>query len=76
MRIANAGGRLKLLVDGGAVDVESASGGRFAATPQAVYGRFSEFRQWASTVGQADEAFDPVSAGPPARTPARCSASG
>jgi 2-keto-4-pentenoate hydratase/2-oxohepta-3-ene-1,7-dioic acid hydratase in catechol pathway len=69
MRIANAGGRLKLLVDGGAVDVESASGGRFAATPQAVYGRFSEFRQWASTVGQADEAFDPVSAGPPAPDP-------
>lgn len=40
MRIANVGGRLALLVDLGAIDVETASGGRFTADPQVVYERW------------------------------------
>ena len=49
MRIANLGGRLSVLTDAGSVDVESASGGRFGADPQAVYGRWAEFLSWART---------------------------
>lgn len=49
MRIVNAAGRLTLVVeDGRGIDVETASGGRFAADPQAVYERWEEFRAWAS----------------------------
>ncbi|MEV0275899.1 fumarylacetoacetate hydrolase family protein [Streptomyces sp. NPDC050610] len=49
MRIANLSGRLVLLHEGKAVDVERAGGGLFAAEPQAVYGRWAEFREWAAT---------------------------
>jgi 2,4-diketo-3-deoxy-L-fuconate hydrolase len=50
MRITNATGRLVLL-DGQerAVDVATASAGRFDAAPQAVYDRWAEFRDWAAT---------------------------
>ena len=53
MRIANAAGRLVLLdgedVDHArAVDVATASEGRFAADPQAVYDRWLEFLAWAA----------------------------
>ncbi|NJA55856.1 fumarylacetoacetate hydrolase, partial [Streptomyces sp. NEAU-H3] len=47
MRIANLSGRLSLIVDGTAVDVEQASDGLFSADPQAVYARWAEFRAWA-----------------------------
>jgi 2-keto-4-pentenoate hydratase/2-oxohepta-3-ene-1,7-dioic acid hydratase in catechol pathway len=47
MRIANLAGRLVLLTDDGAVDVEQASKGLFDADPQAVYDRWDEFSQWA-----------------------------
>ncbi len=41
MRIANLDGRLSVLAEAGSVDVEGASGGRFGADPQAVYGRWA-----------------------------------
>jgi 2,4-didehydro-3-deoxy-L-rhamnonate hydrolase len=69
LRVANVDGRVKLVVEGGAVDVERASNSRFTSDPQAIYARFAEFRQWASGVDAADEAFDPESAGSPAPTP-------
>jgi len=69
MRIANVEGRLKLLVADGAVDVESASGGRFGHDPQAAYERFDDLRQWAVTVDRAEEPFCPEVAGPPAPSP-------
>lgn len=47
MRIASAGGRLVLAVDGGWVDVEQASGGRFGSDPQTVYDQWADFGQWA-----------------------------
>jgi 2,4-diketo-3-deoxy-L-fuconate hydrolase len=50
MRIANAAGRLVLLdPHDRALDVADASGGRFDPDPQAVYDRWAEFRDWAST---------------------------
>ncbi|KOX24865.1 MULTISPECIES: fumarylacetoacetate hydrolase family protein [unclassified Streptomyces] len=70
MRIANLSGRLALVVDGRAVDVEEASGGRFSADPQAVYERWEEFRSWAAGTGlPAGTALDPAELGSPAPAP-------
>jgi 2,4-didehydro-3-deoxy-L-rhamnonate hydrolase len=69
VRIANVAGRCKLLVDGGQIDVESASNGRFGSDLSAAYERFAELRSWARTVTQADEPWTPAVAGPPAPAP-------
>jgi len=71
VRIANVGQRLVLLDGSGAgLDVEKASDGRFAADPQAIYGQWDEFRDWASgQQGRADLAVDPAELGAPAPAP-------
>ncbi|CAL9463937.1 fumarylacetoacetate hydrolase family protein [Streptomyces sp. enrichment culture] len=70
MRIANLSGRLTLVVDGLAVDVERASNGRFSADPQAVYERWDEFLHWGATTGlPAGTAFEPAALGSPAPAP-------
>jgi 2,4-didehydro-3-deoxy-L-rhamnonate hydrolase len=69
MRIANVDGRVKLVVPGGAVDVERASNSRFSSDPQAAYARFDELRTWSDGIGGADETFDPTVAGPPVPAP-------
>ncbi len=70
MRIANLSGRLVLLHEGKAVDVERVSGGLFAADPQAVYGRWAEFREWAATADLSDGApFSPRDLGSPVPAP-------
>jgi 2-keto-4-pentenoate hydratase/2-oxohepta-3-ene-1,7-dioic acid hydratase in catechol pathway len=46
MRIGNLSGRLAVLGDGRAIDVERASGGRFGSDPQAIYQRWDEFAAW------------------------------
>ncbi|RZL70468.1 MAG: fumarylacetoacetate hydrolase family protein [Rhodococcus sp. (in: high G+C Gram-positive bacteria)] len=50
MRVANQAGRLQVVADGIAVDVEAASGGRFSAEPQQIFDRWDEFTAWATTV--------------------------
>jgi hypothetical protein len=47
VRIANLSGRLALVTDAGAIDVESASAGRFSSDAQRVYERWFEFVEWA-----------------------------
>ncbi|HZZ48127.1 MAG TPA: fumarylacetoacetate hydrolase family protein [Pseudonocardia sp.] len=47
MRLARVSGRLSLLTGSGAVDVESASGGRFDTDPDAAFARWDELREWA-----------------------------
>lgn len=77
MRIANLSGRLALIVDGHAVDVEKASGGRFTADPQAVYARWEEFRQWAAQARLPEgTAFDPAELGAPTPAPFQVVAAG
>lgn len=49
-RLANVLGRATLVTDLGGLDVETASEGRFAADPQALYDRWSEFLDWAADV--------------------------
>ncbi|AWK70380.1 fumarylacetoacetate hydrolase [Rhodococcus oxybenzonivorans] len=54
MRVANQAGRLQVVADGIAVDVETASGGRFSAEPQQIFDRWDEFTSWAATVDFTD----------------------
>ena len=71
MRIYNLAGRLALGLDGGtAVDVETASGGRFSADVQAVFGRWGESTGWArGCSGPAGSAIDSGQLGPPVPRP-------
>jgi len=70
MRIANLSGRLVVLTDGGAVDVERASNGLFDVDPQAIYDRWDEFTAWApQTADLPGEPVDPVLLGSPAPRP-------
>jgi 2-keto-4-pentenoate hydratase/2-oxohepta-3-ene-1,7-dioic acid hydratase in catechol pathway len=72
MRIANLNGRLSLISEAGAVDVERASAGRFTADPQAVYTRWEEFTDWATELSTTDaEPFEPAALGAPAPAPAQ-----
>lgn len=77
MRIGNLSGRLALFTDGGAVDVEKASGGRFGADPQAVYDVWDEFTAWAATASTAEAApFQATELGAPVPAPAQVFAIG
>ena len=75
MRIANVGGRAKLIVgEHRAVDVAEASDGRFGPSLPAVYEEWDAFSAWAATEGEkgspdAGEAFSPSLAGPPSPAP-------
>ncbi|MCP5059169.1 MAG: fumarylacetoacetate hydrolase family protein [bacterium] len=65
MRVANRGGRLVLLGDGVALDVERASGGRFGPDPMGAWADWGGFRDWADAVSPADgEAFERAELGP------------
>jgi 2-keto-4-pentenoate hydratase/2-oxohepta-3-ene-1,7-dioic acid hydratase in catechol pathway len=78
VRIANLSGRLVLLTDAGsAVDVERLSEGRFAADPHAIYSRWVEFREWASTVElPAGAPFEARDLGAPSPAPRQILAAG
>jgi 2-keto-4-pentenoate hydratase/2-oxohepta-3-ene-1,7-dioic acid hydratase in catechol pathway len=77
VRIANLSGRLVLLHEGKAVDVERASGGAFAADPQAVYGRWEEFAAWAAEADlTGGTAFAAGDLGSPAPAPRQILAAG
>jgi 2-keto-4-pentenoate hydratase/2-oxohepta-3-ene-1,7-dioic acid hydratase in catechol pathway len=69
MRLANLASRLTMLRDGGAIDVEDASQGRFGSDPQAVYDDWEPFCAWAQSAPTEPQPFDPVQLGPPAPRP-------
>jgi 2-keto-4-pentenoate hydratase/2-oxohepta-3-ene-1,7-dioic acid hydratase in catechol pathway len=69
VRIGNLDGRLVILTDAGAIDVEQASGGRFGADPQAVYGRWAEFAAWGTTARGSEESYDKALLGAPSPAP-------
>jgi 2,4-diketo-3-deoxy-L-fuconate hydrolase len=72
MRVARVSGRLSLLVEGGAVDVESASGGRFPADPDDVMSRWDELREWAASFGGGTVVpYTPPDLGAPLLRPAQ-----
>jgi 2-keto-4-pentenoate hydratase/2-oxohepta-3-ene-1,7-dioic acid hydratase in catechol pathway len=77
MRIGNLGGRLVLVRDDLAIDVETASQGRFSSDPQRIYARFQELREWADSASlPAGEPFQPADLGSPAPSPGQVFAIG
>jgi 2-keto-4-pentenoate hydratase/2-oxohepta-3-ene-1,7-dioic acid hydratase in catechol pathway len=72
MRVARVSGRLSVLVEGGAVDVESASGGRFPADPDDVMPQWDELRDWAAGYGGGEVVpYTPGDLGAPLLRPAQ-----
>ena len=72
MRVARVSGRLSVLVEGGAVDVESASGGRFPADPDDVMPQWDELRDWAAGYGGGEVVpYSPGDLGAPLLRPAQ-----
>lgn len=70
MRVANLRGRLALVTDDGAVDVDRASGGRFGPDPQSVYHEWDAFVSWAATTTQpVASPYHPDELGSPAPAP-------
>ncbi len=71
MRIVNVGQRLALQDPSGAgLDVEKASDGRFSGDPQAIFGQWDEFREWAAGAGgRGDLAISPAELGAPTPAP-------
>ena len=64
--------RLALFIDGGAVDVEKASGGRFGPDPQSVYEVWDDFVAWAGTADPGTAvSFDRADLGAPTPRQAR-----
>jgi len=77
MRIANHDGRLLIVTADGGVDVETASGGTFSADPQAIYGRWDEFRAWAAEAELTPHhPVDVTTLGPPVPRPPQVIAAG
>ncbi|MFC5747465.1 fumarylacetoacetate hydrolase family protein [Actinomadura rugatobispora] len=70
MRIANRNGRLVIVTAAGAIDVATASDGRFSPDPQAVYDRWEEFARWAADGPSGPgEPFSPGDLGAPVPRP-------
>lgn len=70
MRIVNHGGRLGLVADGGVIDVETASGGRFGSDVQAIYDQWDDFVAWAAGASTASVTpLDETKLGAPAPMP-------
>ncbi|MDR7183806.1 2-keto-4-pentenoate hydratase/2-oxohepta-3-ene-1,7-dioic acid hydratase in catechol pathway [Microbacterium trichothecenolyticum] len=73
MRLANLAGRAVVVIGDRAVDVEQASGGRFGADPQALFGDWQSFAEWASAVpdaaAAASVAFEATELGAPVPRP-------
>jgi 2-keto-4-pentenoate hydratase/2-oxohepta-3-ene-1,7-dioic acid hydratase in catechol pathway len=72
VHVANLRGRLVVIENDKAIDVEAASGGRFSPDPQGVYERWSEFREWWASFDAASataEDFAPTDLGSPVPAP-------
>jgi 2-keto-4-pentenoate hydratase/2-oxohepta-3-ene-1,7-dioic acid hydratase in catechol pathway len=76
MRLANVNGRATLLTPAGGLDVERASGGRFAADPQALFPCWAELRRWAAAAGGEAAAVTDADLGPPVPRPTQVFAIG
>lgn len=54
MRLANLSGRAVIVTDAGAIDVATASDGRFGPDPQVLFDDWAAFASWASELAGAD----------------------
>lgn len=73
MRFANLDNRLILVRDDGAIDVESASSGRFGASPAAAFAEWPQLVAWAEAYDGDSESIpiDESRLGPPSPSPAQ-----
>jgi 2,4-diketo-3-deoxy-L-fuconate hydrolase len=70
VKLANLDGRATAIIAGGAVDVASASNGRFGPDILPIYDRWTEFVEFAETLDGADSVpFDDTDLGPPVPLP-------
>ncbi len=70
MKIANLNGRLAVIAEDRAVDIERASEDRFSSDGADIYHRWREFRTWAAQLSEVDGTpFDPAELGPPSPAP-------
>lgn len=69
MRIANLHDRLVLLVDGGALDVHTASDGRFGPDPQSAFDDWAAFTTWAKTATGEPAPYTETELGAPVPRP-------
>ncbi|MDV3123463.1 fumarylacetoacetate hydrolase family protein [Mycobacterium sp. 21AC1] len=76
MRIANLNDRLVLLRDGGAVDVHTASAGRFGPDAQSAFEDWSGFCEWAPTANGPAQAYATTELGAPVPRPTQIFAIG
>ncbi len=79
MKLANLAGRLALIVDGGAIDVHDASGGRFGPDPADAYRSWDDLAAWEAGGGAqaaAAQPFDESDLGAPSPRPGQVFAIG
>lgn len=70
MRFANLSGRMVIVTDTGAVDVATASAGRFGPDPAACFVAWDELRAWATSAALgAGRPYDLTDLGAPSPTP-------
>lgn len=69
MRTATISGRMVLMRDGSAVDVERSSGGSFGPDPLDALARWDDFVSWAAGCDEEGEPFGPDDLGPPVPVP-------
>ena len=70
MRIANLAGRAVLVTEAGAVDIATASGGRFGPDPMSIYESWVEFAEWATSAApDGGSSFDVADLGIPVPRP-------
>ena len=77
MRYGNINGRLSLIANGKALDVEKASNGQFGSDPDGVYENWEEFLSWTRGQSLVDALpFTDDEVGPPVLRPAQVFAIG
>jgi 2-keto-4-pentenoate hydratase/2-oxohepta-3-ene-1,7-dioic acid hydratase in catechol pathway len=78
IRLANVQGRAKAIVNGGVVDVERGSSGRFGPDPMAALADWDAFTAWAAGLrsGDAEGALDETRLDPPVPRPQKVFAIG
>jgi 2-keto-4-pentenoate hydratase/2-oxohepta-3-ene-1,7-dioic acid hydratase in catechol pathway len=69
VKLANLAGRLALVVDGGAIDVHDASGGRFGPDPASAYDAWDDLVAWAATASGEVVPLDEAALGAPSPSP-------
>lgn len=69
MKLANVSGRAAIVVDGGVIDVATASEGRFGPDPASVFEHWVDFRSWAESAGGDVLALERSALGAPSPSP-------